>query len=245
LIAVSVGLILYSSRVKNSQNGNPEQSNSENLSSGRTPNLPAEASQSKAMQVENANDPEQVKNSYNNYVEQGDKNNSDAKQNGISSPYTPADKNVNLVPLDAFLGSVGASVNSNVKSIAGKNYYSLFYCISEKQEKEYGFVLDMSEADAAKTQVNIRNVESYMLQWEPYMLKDLHNILLPSMNLNDETLNQILAFKKGKYQYADVNLPEGKKSINYTISDFPLNLIIISTSPECIDKAVGMYSALD
>jgi len=245
LIAISAGLVLYSSRVQNSQNSMPEQTSNINAISNKTPNLPTGSSENKAMQVEDVNNSNQVKNSYNNYVGQDYTNLRYVEQDGISEPYTPADKNVNLVPLDSFLSSIGANINSKVKSIAGKNYYGLFYCINEKKQKEYGLALDLSDKDPTKAKENFDSAGDAMVTWEPYILKDMHNILFPSNGSDKLDINQTLTFKDGKYRYAEINLPDGKSSINYKVIGSPLNMIIITTSQNCLDKAVGLFSALD
>ena len=86
LIAISAGLVLYSSRVQNSQNSMPEQTSNINAISNKTPNLPTGSSENKAMQVEDVNNSNQVKNSYNNYVGQDYTNLRYVEQDGISEP---------------------------------------------------------------------------------------------------------------------------------------------------------------
>ena len=194
--------------------------------------------------MEDGSNISQIKNSYSEYVNQ-DFTKFKYDVYGISDPFAPSDKNINLVPIDTFLGAVGAGVNAKVKNIAGKNYYALLYCINDKKEKEYGFVLDMNEADFDKTTSNIRSVENYMRQWEPYMLKDLHNMLFPAVNFSENDLNRNLAFENGQFRFAEVDLPSGKSSINYRIVASPLNLIVITTSPQCVDKAIKLFEALD
>ena len=212
---------------------------------GNLPNLPVEISQVEVLRVEDINDANQIKNSYDDFVSQDYKNFRHYEKDGISNLYSPSDKDINLVPIDTFLRSIGANINSNVKSIAGESYYGLFYCINETKQKEHGIALDLNNKDSAKTKSNFDSAGDAMVAWEPYLLKDMRNILFPSDKLSETDISQSLSFKDGKYRYAEVNFPSGKNSINYKVVGDPLNLIIIATSQDCITKAIELFEALD
>jgi len=238
--AVLIVLALNSSNVKNNEKKTANKEQSSNL-----PNLPAESPKNDVMRVENINDTTQVKNSYDEYISQDYKKFKYYETDGISDTYTPADKDVNRIPIDTFLNSIDASINPKIKSIVGANYYGLFYCVNEKKQKEYGIALDLNDKDSAKTKSNYSSAGNAMIDWEPYLLKDLHNILFPSDKLDDKNINQPLLFKDGEYRFAEVNFPNGKNSIDYKVIGDPLNLIIITTSQNCLSKAIGLFSALD
>lgn len=240
IIVVSVILVLNYSNLNNNKKNIVGEEQSGNL-----PNLPIETPKIDVMRVDNIDDSVQIKNSYDSYVSQDYKKFKYYEADGISEVFSPSDKNVNLVPIDTFLNSIDANINPKVKDVSGKNYYGLFYCINEKKHKEYGITLDLNDKDSVKTKNNLKNAGSAMAAWEPYLLKDMHNILFPSDKLSDTGISQLLSFKDGKYRYAEVNLLNEKSSINYKVVGDSLNLIIISTSQNCISKAIGLFEALD
>jgi hypothetical protein len=238
VVVAVLALLLY----KSNQNGAGKTPGKEN---GILPNLPEEISEITTLRVDDINNTTQAKNSYDDYVSRNFEEFPYLEKNGISDAFAPSDRNANLIPLEKFFGSVGASVNQKVKSIAGMNYYALFSCLNENKQKEYGIVFDMSEADLSKTKENVANANEYMRQWEPFLLKDLHTILFPQAGFDENSLNQKLVFKDGKYRYADIDLSSGKSSINYKIAGSPLNLIVVSTSPKCVEKAIFLFEGFD
>lgn len=217
----------------------------EDQQANKDASLPATNARDTILRVDNIKDTSQIKNKYNDYINQNYKDFRYYEADGISDVFAPSDKDANLVSMDTFLNSIDANINPKVKDVAGKNYYGLFYCINEKKQKEYGIVLDLNDKDPAKTKSNFDSAQEAMITWEPYLLKDAHNIFFPSEKLGEQDVNQSLLFKDGKYRYAEVDLPNGKSSINYKVVGDPLNLIIVSTSQNCISKAIGLFEALD
>jgi hypothetical protein len=239
-VVIAIVVISLAMRSSVTKNTNTQTANSEQVVA-----LPTDIDQRKDTYVEDINDSDQIKNSYGKYVSQDYKKFKYYEADGISDPYAPSDKDANLVPIETFLSSTDANINPKVKSIVGINYYSLFYCINSEKQKEYGTALDIGNRDVAQAQKNYQNAGNYMRQWEPYMLKDLHNILFPSIAMSENNLNQAVTFKDGQYRFAEVDLPDGKSSINYNVTGSPLGLIIITSSQECLKKAIGIYDALD
>lgn len=237
VVVVIVVLALNSSNVKNNEK--------KTTSEEQVNNLPTEIPKIDVLRVDNIDNSTQIKNSYDSYASQDYKKFKYYEADGISDLYSPSDKNVNMVPIETFLNSTDASINPKVKNIVGTKYYGLFYCINDKKQKEYGIALDLSDEDPAKTKSNFNNAGDAMASWEPYLLKDMHNILFPADKPSEADLNQSLLFKYGKYRYAEATLPSGKSSINYKAVGDPLNLIIIATSQDCVTKAIGLFEALD
>jgi hypothetical protein len=252
IIAIGFGLIIATlyfvslSKRKN-QIQTPDNQSGEDISSGSTGGngMPIENILGTVMRIEKSDNPDQIKKAYDDYVKQDYKTSRYIERDGVSDLFAPSDKEANLVPIETFLSSIGASINSKVKSIVGANYYSLFYCVNEKKQKEYGIAFDLSDKDSAKTKSNYSSALDVMVDWEPYLLKDIHNIIFPLDNMGDKDINQSLSFKNGEYRYTDVNLPNRKGSINYEVIGDPLNLIIITTSPNCLNKVVEVFSGLD
>ena len=233
------------SQIQDSENQTAVNLPNENQQANKYASSPAMDIRDNILRVDSINDVSQIKNKYNEYVSQDYKDSRYYEIDGISDAFAPGDKDANLVPMDTFLNSIDANINPKVKDVAGKNYYGLFYCINEKKQKEYGVVLDLSDKDSARAKSNFSGAGDAMSAWEPFILKDLHGILFPANKLNETEIDQTLLFKDGKYRYAEVNLSNGKSSINYNVVGDPLNLIIIATSQDCIAKAIGLFEALD
>ncbi len=191
-----------------------------------------------AIRVEDKQDSSQIKNSFDGYNNQDIKNFPDYVANGISLDYPPADNQGNLINLDLFSSSVGVKINPKVREIIGKNYYGLFYCINKNQQKEYGFVFDTGNNDLSQADKQHAEAVQDMKAWEPYLLKDIHNILFPNVNLDNKYLDQDLSFSDGKFRSAQFDFPTGKKSIVYTVKDAPTNRVYVSTSQECVQKGL-------
>src|SRR4030042_347801 len=201
--------------------------------------LPIGESRKSILSIENTSNPVEINDSYGQYVEQDVSNFPSYEKEGISTDYPPSDKSGKLIDLDSFFGSVNAKINPKVRSLVGSNYYGLFYCVNEKNKKEYGVAFDVGEEDPNKLKKYSDEAKNYMRLWEPYLLKDLRAILFPKPDLSEEYLNQKLVFNDGKYRFASVNLPDGKSSISYAIKDSPINRIYVTTSQECMEKALN------
>ena len=200
--------------------------------------LPISINKQSAVRVENIENDDQIKKAYEEYTKQDANNFPANEKTGISDSFPLEDKNGKMLPLDFFLSNVDAKINPKIKSIIGTNYYGLFYCENNKKEKEYGISFDIGSEDSSKIKDYNAKAKDYMNLWEPYMFKDLHNIIFPQVSPSEQQLNQPLTFKEGKFRYTEVNLPNGKGSINYSITDYPINRIYISASQECLDKAI-------
>ncbi|MFA5872310.1 MAG: hypothetical protein WC858_06375 [Parcubacteria group bacterium] len=207
--------------------------------------LPVTSYQGQDLQVEDRNNQVQIRNSFEAYIKQNSDNSPLYKENGISQAFPIDDKNGEMIQLDSFLESVGAKVNPKIKSLVGSSYYGFFYCPKGTDNKDFGMTLDLASDSQNLGSVNSQAINA-MLQWEPFMLKDLHNILFPGINFNDTQISQPLVFKDGKFRYAEVNLPGGEKSsINYAVDIYPpdhpsaVNKVFIATSQECLEKSLG------
>jgi hypothetical protein len=202
--------------------------------------------QDNAIQLPDINNPSQIKESYKKYVSQNVDDFPLYKEDGISIAYSMDDQNGKLVPLDSFLQSVGATINPKIKNLIRTNYYGFFYCPNEKSRKDFGVTLELGGGDSKKLEdVNLEAKEA-MRQWEPYILKDLRNILFPENNFSEDQLSQPLVFKEGEFRYTEVSLPGGEKSsINYTVDTYPpdhpssTNSVYITTSKDCLQKSLG------
>jgi len=190
------------------------------------------------IRVEDQQNASQIKNSFENYVKQDIKDFPDYIADGISQDYPLSDKEGKLVDLDLFLKSVDAKINPKLRAFIGSNYYGFFYCINQNKQKEYGAVFDTGKNDPSKTDSQHKEAVDDMRLWEPYILKDFHNVLFPGINLDEKYLNQQLSFRDGKFRYAEIDFPTGKKSISYTVKEAPSRRIYISISQECVEKAL-------
>jgi hypothetical protein len=121
------------------------------------------------------------------------------------------------------------------------NGYQLFYCPGPDGKKEYGAYLDYNQAKIYRGFTY--DVSAMMKSWEATILSDLHTVLYPDSTFSDAELRQKLQFKDGKYKYAEVNLPGGKKgSIQYDAIEFG---VIVAASPSCLDKVYQYYEPSD
>jgi len=82
-----------------------------------------------------------------------------------------------------------------------------------------------------------------MKVWEDTILPNLNTVLFPDIDFNEDSLNQKIEFRDGKYRYAEINLPGGEKgSINYDAIEYG---IIVSVSPSCLDKVHPYYESVE
>lgn len=133
------------------------------------------------------------------------------------------------------------SITGQLRSYLDSKDYDMYYCPAENNGKNFGVYLGYN---VSKAYGNLYpDTKKWMKDWEKTMLRDLHAMLFPDMIFSDSDLNQNLEFKDGKFRYAEVRLPGGKiSSINYHVSD---NGVIISASPSCLDKLIGIYEPLE
>ncbi len=194
-----------------------------------------------AIRVEDTTSQAQIRENYNEYVNQNVGNFPTYVEDGISLDYPINDKNGNMVELPTFLSAVGAQINPQVRDLLGSNYYGFFYCINEKKEKEYGISFDIGTYSPQNLQSERIEAQKAMKSWEPYMLKDLHPILFPKKKINESFLNQNLQFQEGEFLYASVNISGEQESINYFIETDKksvVNRIYITTSQNCLRKGL-------
>lgn len=202
-------------------------------------NTSAKTSPDISVRVKDGTNASQIKDSYAKYIDQSLDDYPAYVKVGISYDYPVNDSSGKIVPISTFLNAIDAKINPKMKELVGSNYYGLFYCINDKKEKEYGIALDVGSEDSGKLKSYNSQVKDSLAQWEPDMLKDLHNILYPDANLDDKTLNQKLVFRNGTFRYADFILSNNNTSINYTVKDSPINRVYISTSQSCLQKALA------
>jgi len=117
------------------------------------------------------------------------------------------------------------------------NGYQTFYCPEPDGKKEFGIFL---EYNLEKIYRGFSyDILDMLKGWEGTIFPDFHTVLYPNTNFSESELNQKIEFRNGKYRYAQVNLPGGKKgSIQYEAIEFG---IIVSTSPSCLDNAYQYY----
>jgi|GEM_PF-2125318 len=237
LIVIAVTFWVFFNKKKNQPSGSDGQA---------VENLPVELPQESSILVENANDTEQIKNSYKEYTEQDAKSFPDYINNGISQAFTVDDGKGNILDLKIFLESIDARVNQKLATMIGENYYGFFYCPNEYGKKDFGVTFELGDSDSQKIESINSEAKEAMRQWEPYMLKDLRNVLFPEENFTEEQLNQVLVFKEGEFRYTEVSLPgEKKSSINYVVDIYPpdhpssTTSVYISTSKDCLRKSLN------
>lgn len=238
-----VMLVVIAAFMFNSSNEKNIQDNV--VSEEQIDNLPVELPQSGVMRVGNNASSDQIKKTYEDYINQDYRDFKFYEEDGISEAFSPSDKDVNLIPIGTFFEAIGANINPKVKEIIGTNYYGLFYCINDKKQKEYGIAFDVGGHDQENLdKYNAEAVED-MRAWEPYMLKDLHNILFPMSKLDEASLNQPLNFQDGKFRHAKLNLFNKETAIEYSIEKKPINRINITTSQACLQKSINYFESLD
>ena len=118
------------------------------------------------------------------------------------------------------------------------NGYQIFYCPGPDGKKEYGAYLDYNQVKIYRGFTY--DVLDMMKSWETTIFPNFHTVLFPNIDFSQDDLNQKIEFRDGKYRYAEVNLPGGKKgSINYEDVEFG---VIIAASPSCLDKVHQYYA---
>jgi hypothetical protein len=245
LIITAATITFFISKLKESEKigrGNQQ------LETYPTQNLPAEQANKispDVILIEKPEDQANIKKSYDDYVNQVFRSDPFVSDDQISLHYPPVDKKGSLVNINALFNAIGAKINPKLGEIAGERFYGFQYCMNERLEKEYSLILDTSDTEESISKNNIIESKEAMLQWEPFLLKDLHSILFPGVVFQDNLLNQKFIFKDGEYRYTDLILPGGKSSINYFVDDYPRNKIIISTSQNCLKKSLEYFAALD
>lgn len=146
----------------------------------------------------------------------------------------------NSISLSDFEKALGIEVHPKLQEYLDDGY-QIFYCPGPGEKKEFGVFL---EYNMEKIYVGFTyDVLDTMKGWENTILPDLHPVLFPNIDFSEDGLNQKIEFRKGKYRYAELNLPGGEKgSINYDAIEYG---IIIAASPSCLDMVYQYYEAED
>ena len=189
---------------------------------------------SKDISVNDINNEKEIQSTFSDYITGESKNDIQKIQF--------KDRQGQVVSLEKLSASIKFNVEPAIKNIVSKNNYSVFSCVGENGKKDFGLIFNIrrfrkdESVDYGKL---YKDTENKMKNWENSMLKDLHSVLFPNVQFSENQLNQKLEFKDGKYRFAGLNLPDGSNgSLNYTLLGDP---IVISTSVECMDKAVGNF----
>ena len=211
----------------------PKEVGPETISSpGVIPQLPSPPNSgiTSRINVGNAANKDEIKNAFNEYKSKAFSE--DIKKDQVNW-YEFFGKDGKIILLDQFSSSVGLAVNNNLKKVLDKRNYDTFFCAEGGSGRSFGLMLNEK---LLPTYPHLHaDVVSWMKEWESSIFKDTHTVLLPNVDFNPAELDQKLNFKEGKYRYAEINLPDGRKSsINYQIIG---DSIIISTSVACLDKA--------
>jgi hypothetical protein len=151
------------------------------------------------------------------------------------------DQNGKPIPLADFEKATGVAINQQLRGYLDNKDYRIFYCLEGNSGKDLGVYFGYN---VQKAYANLYpDTLAWMKDWEKTMLRDLHAVLFPDVNFSEGDLNQQVQFKDGKYRYAEIRLPDGKKSsINYHVSD---NGVIIAASPACLEKLISIYEPVE
>ncbi|HLM84349.1 MAG TPA: hypothetical protein VK254_04060 [Candidatus Bathyarchaeia archaeon] len=200
-----------------------------------------ETAKDSVVRVQDVNNENQIQNAYKKYINQDLNAFPSYLKTGISQDYPINDENGKMASLQMFLSSIDAQINPQIKQMISSKYYGMFYCINIQKQKEFGITFDAGYGDSKDLKIEGLEAKANMKKWEPFMLKDLHNILFPSNQLSEAELGQTVSFQDGEFRYATVNVSGEKNSINYTVEtheDSSVNRIYITTSQACLRKAL-------
>jgi hypothetical protein len=141
------------------------------------------------------------------------------------------------VDLKSFQEALGLNINSVIEGMIDSSFYSLISCPRNDGDYDLGIMLNVkhfSQSEKINFSTLSDQISKAMKDWEKTMLKDLHPFLFPREKFSESQISQELVFRDGKYRFASIILPSGRKgSINYQIFGDPM---VIATSPECLDK---------
>lgn len=181
--------------------------------------------------IDNANNSEEIRKGFKELINQIDK---DSSYKPIPKWTIITDNNNRQVPIDDLTSAIGSSIPNNILDIIDKNYYEFASCVGEKGEKSLGMMLKGKVVEGYQPDL-FQNMKKYEQDWESTLFHDTRAILFPNYDSNKlNELNPGVAFKNGKYRYADINLPDGKKSI---LSHALIGgMFVISNSVDCMDK---------
>ena len=181
--------------------------------------------------IDNANNSAEIRKGFKDLINQIDGDNS---YKPIPKWTIITDNNNHQVPIDNLTSAVGSSIPNNIFDLIDKNYYEFASCVGEKGEKSLGLILKGKVVEGYQPDL-FQNMKEYEQDWELTLFHDTRAILFPNYDsIKLDELNSEVAFKDGKYRYADINLPDGKKGIlSHAIVG---GMFIISNSVDCMDK---------
>ncbi|MDD5489761.1 MAG: hypothetical protein PHP25_03740 [Candidatus Moranbacteria bacterium] len=146
------------------------------------------------------------------------------------------DQKGNPIPLSDFEDALGVEIYPKLQEYLN-NGYQVFYCPGADGKKEFGVYLEYNQEKVYNGFTS--DVLNMMQGWENAIFPNLHAVLFPGIDFREDSLNQKIEFRGGKYRYADVNLPGGRKSsVQY---DAVESGIIIAASPACLDNVHQYY----
>ncbi len=204
----------------------PSQLSSSDISKINTDPNPKDISDSKII-VKNGKDTAEINKAYQQYVGKNP-----AMKSEWAAVMTDAGQ---VVALDDFAKSVNLNIYTQLKELLMSFRYNLLSCnIQGKISRGVVFRVKLLPGYSGNLS---RDETAFLKSWEKTMLRDTRPVVFPNVAFGEEQLNQPLSFKKGKYNYAEVNLPNGEKgSLNYApVGDY----IVISDSPACMDEVIN------
>jgi len=175
--------------------------------------------------VTDATDKSQIQNGYNKF------SSSTPESFKWTDFVGPNRKSINL---NDFSQAVGLKINPGLTNLLDTSKFDLFSCPASDGIKNFGIALNFKllpdyKGDLYKDELSI------MSRWEPTLFQDTKTIIFPNINFSPQQLTQKLIFTNGQYRYAEISLPDNKKSsINYEIID---DYVVIANSPDCLKKA--------
>jgi len=194
----------------------------QNSSSSRQKNTPGKTSALVVMNPDNSN---LLKDAFSDFI---DKPSSDLRWGEFY------DNHNNPVPLDKFSSAMGIHIEEHVYGLLDRNKYSFFSCGTKGGIKSVGININVKLLRNYKGSLYDDEIK-FMKDWEKTLFRDISSVIFPDIDFGREDLGQNTAFRDESYRYADVLLPNNKKSsINYVVLDNP---ILISNSRECLDIA--------
>ncbi|MCX6762770.1 MAG: hypothetical protein NT093_03225 [Candidatus Moranbacteria bacterium] len=144
------------------------------------------------------------------------------------------------IPLSDFENALDVKIHPKLQEYLN-NGYQVFYCPGTDGKKEFGIYLEYNMEKLYRGFTY--DVLDMMKNWESTIFPDLHTVLYPNSDFSDSELDQKLQFKNGKYRYAEMNLPGGKKgSIEYEAIE---SGVIVAASPSCLEKVYQYYEPID
>jgi hypothetical protein len=141
------------------------------------------------------------------------------------------------IPIKNAVTALGGNIPANMEGILDPTGYLFFSCNQNPSRKDFGMMLSVN-GSSKNIEDEEKDLSERMRAWESNMLKDLQPVIFPFDIFSEEDLAQPLNFKDGEFRYANVILPSGSSSINYSVA---IRTIFIATSPECLKEGVSNF----